>query len=99
LGFVVVHGHREHGQAQDIGQQNELLPLGVALVAHCGQEINAQSPLCFGQMGVARKGVQVLDQAGHQLLQPGIRRVNQAGNHGLGDGVLVQVAQGESPPQ
>jgi hypothetical protein len=99
LGFVVVHGHRQHGPAQDIRQQNELLPRGAALVAHGRQKINAQGPLCLGQVGVARKGVQVLDQAGHQLLQPGIRRVNQAGNHGLGDGVLVQVAQGESPPQ
>jgi hypothetical protein len=44
-----------------------------------------------------REGVQVLHQAGHQLLQTRIRRLRQARDNGLGDGLLVQIAQKPVP--
>ncbi|MCY1557300.1 hypothetical protein D9M68_941420 [compost metagenome] len=96
-GFVVVHRHREHGQAQRVGQQDELLALVVALLAGGGEELNARHPFGFGELDLARKGVQVLHQAGHDLLQTRVRRLRQAREHGLGDVVLIEVSQRLSP--
>jgi hypothetical protein len=41
--------------------------------------------------------MKVLDQAGQNLLQARVWRGSQAGDDGLGDGVLVEVSHGLSP--
>ena len=41
-----------------------------------------------------REGMQVLHQAGHDFFQPRVAGVGKAGDHGLGDVVLVEVAHG-----
>jgi nucleotide-binding universal stress UspA family protein len=92
LRLVVVHRHGEHRQAQHVGQQDEFLPLVVALLAGAGEEVDALEPLGLGQLHLAREGVQVLHQAGHDLLQPRIGRVGEPGHDGLGDVVLGEVA-------
>jgi hypothetical protein len=38
----------------------------------------------------------VLNQAGHHLLEPGLRGLRKPGNHGLGNGVLVQISHAVS---
>lgn len=42
--FFIVHDHRRHGQAQHIGQQNELLRLCVGDLTGAGQELDALEP-------------------------------------------------------
>ncbi|RWA53619.1 hypothetical protein AU476_13040 [Cupriavidus sp. UYMSc13B] len=64
---VVLRGH-QRGQAKRVRQQDELLPAGVAGVAHLGQELDPRRPFFLGQLDVPPKGVQVLDQARHDLL-------------------------------
>ncbi|MCY1366597.1 hypothetical protein D9M69_535010 [compost metagenome] len=95
--LVIVHRHGQHRQTQRVGQQDELLALVIALLAGGREEFNALHPLGLGQLHLARKGVQVLHQAGHDLLQARIGRVREARDHRLRDVVLVEVAHGWSP--
>jgi hypothetical protein len=94
--FVVVHDHRQHGQAQDIGQQNELLSLRVGDVTGLGQELDALEPFGLGQLHLARKPVQVPNQTEHDFFESGIRCVGQAFEHRFGDVVYVQVFHGKA---
>jgi DNA-binding transcriptional LysR family regulator len=91
-GLVVVHGDGQHRQAQHVRQQDELLALVVALLAGGREVLDALEPLGLGELHLAREGVQVLHQAGHDLVQARIGRVGEAREHGLRDVVLVQVA-------
>ncbi len=70
-----VHQVDQGGQAKDVGQQDELLPLAVALLAGRGEELEPGQPLLRGQSGLDRERVQVLDQRRQQLAQPRVRRL------------------------
>jgi hypothetical protein len=53
----------QHRQPERIRQQDELLPLAVALLAGSGQELDAAHPLGFSQLHLAREIVQVRTNA------------------------------------
>ena len=65
----------EHGDAEDVGEEDELLAPGVADLAGAGQEVDAQAPLLLRQPHLADESVQVMDEAAHHLAQPVARRV------------------------
>jgi len=75
----------------------ELLALVVALLAGGCEEFDALHPFGLGQLHLACKRVQVLHQAGHDLLQTRIGRLREARHHRLRDVVLIEVAHGLSP--
>ena len=87
----------EGGQAEDVGQQDEFLASIVGDVADIGEELDGGEPLVFGEFDVTCEGVQVLDQGGHDGAQARIAALLHGGQHGLGDGVFVDVAHGCCP--
>ncbi len=89
---LVVDRHRHHRQAEDVGEQDELLALAVAFLPDRGEEPDRLEPFLLGELHVLRERVQVPDQAGHQLLDAGILDVFQPGDDRLG-----QVVFGELP--
>lgn len=95
--LVVVLRHRQHRQAQHVRQQDELLALIVGDVAAAGQELDALEPLLFGQLHLACKGMQVLHETVHDALEPRVCRLRLPREHGVGDGVMVQIAHDGSP--
>ncbi|MCY1360065.1 hypothetical protein D9M69_466730 [compost metagenome] len=94
----VVHGHREHRQAQGVRQQDELLALRVALLARGGEEVDARGPLGLGEPHFAREVVQVAHQRRQHFLQPCVLAAGHALEHGGGDGVFIDVAHGRRAP-
>src|SRR5487761_813850 len=69
-------GLDQHRQPENVRQQDELLPLVVALVPGPGEEVDRLLPLGDRQLNVAGERVQVPHQRGQDLAQPraGIRR-------------------------
>ena len=63
----------QHRQPEDVRQQDELLALVVALVTDAGQEVDRLLPLGDRQLDVAGERVQVPDERGQDLAQPGVR--------------------------
>ncbi len=66
----------QHRQPEDVRQQDELLPLVVALVPGPGEEVDRRLPLGDRQLDVAGERVQVPDERDQDLAQPraGVRR-------------------------
>jgi hypothetical protein len=93
-GAALVHAGHQHRQAQRVGQQHQFLPPVAAPLAGFGEKADAGRPLVLGQPHLARKAVQVLHQRRHDVAQPGVGCLRVAGDHGLGDGVFVDVAHG-----
>jgi hypothetical protein len=71
---------------------DEFLALVVAHVVHGGEEFDTLQPLLLGQLDLADEGMQMLHQAGHDVLQARIGRAGKAGDNGLGDVVLIEIA-------
>ncbi len=90
--LVVVHGYRQHGQTKGVAKQDELLTLVIAHLAGGRQKLNAFHPFGFGQLYLTGKGMKVLHQGCQDFFQASIGRARKARNHGLGYGVLVQIA-------
>jgi hypothetical protein len=64
---AVVDGIDQHGKAQRVGQQDELLPVLIAHLAGAGQEIDGVVPLALAQIHILGKGMQMLHQRAHHL--------------------------------
>ncbi len=88
----------QHRNPGNVGEQDELLALLIAHVTSSGQEFNPQRPFFLGELNLAHKGVDVRDEAGHDLLQPGVRCVYHAVQHILGNLLLAIVAHALSLP-
>src|SRR4051812_17665177 len=80
---AVVDRLHQHRDAQDVGQQDELLPHLVAHVPGAGEEVDREAPLLLGQLHLLDERVQMLDQRGQHPPQPRIRRAGEAGGHHL----------------
>ncbi|MNT74721.1 hypothetical protein D3C72_2135640 [compost metagenome] len=63
-------------------------------MAHVRQELDAGGPLLLGQPDLPGKRVQVLDQAGHDLLEPAVLHIDIAGQYRLGNGLFIEIAHG-----
>ena len=63
--------HR-HLQPQHIGERNEFLAHFGAELTDLGEEFNAFEPFGLRQLHLTGKGVEMLDQADHDFLQPRI---------------------------
>ena len=70
---VILCDH-ELRQAERIGQQDKFLTLVVALLTNARDELDTLKPLVLSEMHLARKGVHMLDKAGHNFLQTWVRR-------------------------
>ncbi|MGY3129532.1 hypothetical protein ACVWZM_000214 [Bradyrhizobium sp. USDA 4501] len=86
----------QHLDAEDVGDQDELVALLVRDVAGAAQEFACGEPLGEGQVDLLAEVVHVADQARHDL-PVAIRNVlGERGDHVVGDGVLVDVQHGRS---
>ncbi len=65
----------QHGDAERVGQQDELLALVVAHVPGAGQEIDAVFPFLLGRADLADEGMKVAHQRFADLLDARIGRV------------------------
>src|SRR6478672_7197198 len=104
-GGVVVHDDHLHRRPEDVGQQDELLPLVVGHMADAGEEVDPLLPLTLRQPDFADEGVQMLDQRGQYRLQPLVGRACEAGDDGVdkllllaGLGVRLGVGSGHDLP-
>jgi hypothetical protein len=91
---AVVLRHHELRHAERVGEKDELLALAVAGVAGAGEELDAGEPLGLGETDVAREGMEMPDQARHDLLQARVGRVGKPAHRLLGDVGLIEVAHG-----
>jgi hypothetical protein len=69
VGLVVDADHL-HGEAEHVGQQNELLPPVGGDVPALRKEPHRRVPFLFRQSGLAHESVEVPDQRLHELLEP-----------------------------
>ena len=81
----------QHRQAEDVRQQDELLPVVVALVAGAGEEVDRLLPLGDGQLDVAGERVQVLHERGEDLAQPWVRVRAEGLDDGVSRGFLGEI--------
>ena len=61
-------------EAKRVGQQNELLPVRRAFLAHRGQELDGIQPFFGRQIHLAREIMQMPRERGHDLLQARVGR-------------------------
>ena len=88
----MVDGIDQHRDSQYVREQDKFLALVVAHLTRPGQELYPLHPLFRGELNLANKGVQVVDEAGHDLLEPGVGRVRHAIQHILGNLLFAVVA-------
>ncbi|GHE41959.1 hypothetical protein GCM10017771_61450 [Streptomyces capitiformicae] len=81
----------EHGDAQDVGEQDELLAGLVARVADGGEETDRGLPLLDRGFDVPYEGVEVAGQALHDLPQPLVLGLPEALHHRVGGGLDGEV--------
>src|SRR5271170_3031907 len=67
---TVVDRVDQHGDAERVGKQDELLPFVRAHLASLSKEIDRELPLGLREMGFLDEAVDMLDEAGHYLFQP-----------------------------
>jgi hypothetical protein len=84
----VVHLHHEHGQAEDVGGEDELLPLLVADLPGAREPVHRGQPLRFGEPHLTGEVVQVAHQSRHQLGQARVLRGGPSLHREVGDVVL-----------
>jgi hypothetical protein len=81
----------QHRQPEDVGQQDELLPLVVGLLPHPGQEVDRLLPLRDRQLNVAGERVQVPHQRDQDLAEPRLRVGPQRLDDGVSRGFLSEI--------
>ena len=81
----LLNGHHQHGDAQGIGQQDELLAFFVTHLARLSQELDTGHPFFGRDLHLLHKGMGVLDEGGHHFFEPGLFAVGHAGDDGLGE--------------
>ena len=89
----MVEADDEHRCAEDVGEQDELLPLLVGDVAGLGQEFDAGQPLVLGQPDVDDEGVQMADERVHENSETIGRRVVEAGPDSFRQARVTEVAR------
>ena len=92
FGKSMIDSVHQHGNTQRVGQQNKFLPLVGAQLARAREIFDGLFPFGFGWFDVAHKIVQVLHQAGHDLLEPRIGGVLVAIDYRGRDVVLVKIS-------
>ena len=90
----VVQGVDQHADAHDVGEQDEFLPLVVALLADPGEEIDRGRPFGLGGLDFANEGVGVLDEGLHHLAQPRVRHRLPALADDIGQILLGHIGHG-----
>src|SRR6478735_2042549 len=95
--MVVIDRVDQHGNAERVGEQDELLPRAGAHLAGIGQEGDALGPFLLRWADLANEIVQVADECFADLLGAGIRRAGDALQYRLGDTVLVEVPHPSLP--
>ena len=88
---LVVQRIDEGRDAENVGQQDELLPDRGARVADGGKELDPLQPFGRGEVHLAGKRMQVLHRGFHDLTQPRIRCPGHLFEHGVGYGEFVQI--------
>ncbi len=90
-GLLVVQGVDHGTQAQDVGQQDELLAPRRAGLANGGQELDPLQPFLGGQVHLAGEGVQMPHRRLADFLQARIVRAGHLGQRLVRDGEFVQI--------
>ena len=75
----------EHRQAEGVGEHDELLALLVGDVPGVGEERDACGPFLVREPDFAGEGVQVADERGDDLLEPGRRHAGMPVEYLLGE--------------
>jgi hypothetical protein len=88
--IAVVDRVDQHRDAEDVGQQDELLTRRIRLVSGTRQKIDRGHPLVERQVDVAHERVQVLDQSGQQRARARIGGVRKALDDRLGELGIVE---------
>src|SRR5215217_1093224 len=91
--LLVVDPDDKHRHAQGVGEQDELLALIVGHVASPGEEIDGLKPFLLGQSHLAYEGVQVPDEALHDLLETRRPAAIEARKHRLGEFLVRQISR------
>ena len=92
---LVVERDHHHRQAEDVGEQDELLALVVALLADGGEELDAFEPFFFRELHLACECVQVLHRAGDDLPEAFVfRAAAQPLDDRGGERVFVELPHG-----
>ena len=78
----------DHRDAQRIGQQDELLPGGIARMPGGGGKVDALKPFRLGQLHLFDERMEMTRQAEHDLAQPRIRRALEAAQPVIGNVVF-----------
>jgi len=92
LGFAVIDEIDHHRDAERVGEEDELLALVAAHLARFGQDLDRLKPLRLGQLDLFDEGVEMANEAQHDLPQPRVRRRGKPRQYLGGDVVLVLVA-------
>ena len=87
----------EHRHTQRVRQQDELLALVGAGLAHVGEKLNGGEPFGLGQFHFPNEVVKMRDQRGHDALESRIVAFGQALDHRLRDALLVELAHVAHP--
>jgi hypothetical protein len=80
----------EHRHPEHVGEQNELLPGGVAALPGVGQEPDAGRPLLPGEPDVLDERVSVTDERRENLPEPRVRGPGEALGNDVGRVLLVE---------
>jgi len=99
LGAPVVDRVDQYGKSKDVGEQNELLPLGTADLAGPSQEIDAETPFLLRELNFLSKGVKMFDQRSHHFSEPGIRGGAHAGVDSLNRTLFRKISFHSLPPR
>jgi hypothetical protein len=97
LGAAACQRHDQHRQAQRVRQQDEPLPLLVALLAGRGEELDTRHPLLGREVHLAHEGMGVFHQRLHHLLEARVLAVRHAVDHRLREVTHFQWGHGSSP--
>ncbi|MNP13104.1 hypothetical protein D3C76_1053720 [compost metagenome] len=90
--FLVILSRHKGGQAQRVRKKDELLARRGTDLTHCGEEFDAFFPLGLGEPRLTSEGMEMLDQAGHDLAQAGVMSVGVSCQNSLGNRVFVQIS-------
>jgi hypothetical protein len=75
----------QHADADDVGRQDEFLPLVVRHFSRARQPFDRRHPFLLGRLDIADEGMQMLDHRLHDLAESWIGHRLPAIEHDVGD--------------